>query len=286
MHNVNVTAFESTVQFSQAAPLAVIAGPCAIESRDMALTTAEALTKICTELNMGLVYKSSFDKANRTSVTGKRGVGMEEGLRILQEVRKTFKVPVITDIHDATQAAPVGEVVDILQIPAFLCRQTDLLLAAAATGKAVNVKKGQFLSPWDMQNVADKLASTGNKNILLTERGTSFGYNNLVVDMRGLAVMAQTGYPVIMDATHSVQMPGGQGSSSGGKREFVEPLARAAVAVGVAGVFIETHPNPAEAFSDGPNQIPLNKMSSLLRTLKTLDEVSKGLDYQKLPSVA
>ena len=283
MHPVVVGDREvAQVTFANDKPFSIICGPCAIEGRDMAIQSALRIRDICDRVGVGLVFKSSYDKANRTSVGGKRGIGMQEGLDILAQIRQELKVPVLTDIHSADQAAPVAEVVDVLQIPAFLCRQTDLLLAAAATGKVVNVKKGQFLAPDDMQNVATKLASTNNTRIMLTERGASFGYNNLVSDMRSLRIMARTGYPVIFDATHSVQMPGGNGTSSGGKREFVEPLARAAVAVGVAGVFIESHPNPAEAISDGPNQVPLDKLEGLLKTLKRMDDLAKELAYQDI----
>lgn len=257
-------------------PFVLIAGPCAMESREHALEMAEALTGMCGDLGIGFIYKSSFDKANRTSVNSGRGVGMKKGLPILAEVRETFGCSVLTDVHESQQCAPVGEYVDILQIPAFLCRQTDLLLAAAATGKSVNVKKGQFLAPWEMANVAEKVASSGNENILLTDRGTSFGYNMLVSDMRGLPTMAKTGYPVIFDATHSVQQPGGQGGTSGGQREFVPVLARAAISLGIAGVFIETHQDPMSAPSDGPNMVPLAEMRSLLETLKAFDTLAKA----------
>ena len=276
----------SQINISANLPFALICGPCAIESRDLAMETAEKITEMTQRLGIPFIYKSSFDKANRTSVSGKRGVGLDEGLKILQEVRDTFKVPVLTDAHDAHQMPAVGEVVDVIQIPAFLCRQTDVLVAAAKTGKVVNVKKGQFLAPTDMGNVAEKVAESGNDKVLLTERGTSFGYNTLVTDFRGLRIMADTGYPVIFDATHSVQMPGGNGKSSGGKREFVEPLARAAVAVGVAGLFIESHPTPEVAFSDGPNMVPMDKLEGLLSTLKQLDDITKGMGYQNIPSAA
>jgi 2-dehydro-3-deoxyphosphooctonate aldolase (KDO 8-P synthase) len=258
-------------------PIALIAGPCVIEGRSHALETSHALVEMAARLRLKLVYKSSFDKANRTSLAGARGPGMREGLAILAEIRETHGCPVLTDVHTPEQCAPVAEAVDILQIPAFLCRQTDLLIAAAKTGRAVNVKKGQFLAPWDMINVADKLVRSGNSNILLCERGTSFGYNTLISDMRSLSILASTGFPTIFDATHSVQQPGGQGVRSGGQREFVEVLARAAVAIGVAGVFIETHENPDEAPSDGPNMVPLRAMPRLLQTLTTIDELSKRL---------
>lgn len=263
------------VEISNTRPLTVIAGPCQLESRDHAFMIAEAMATTCAELGASYVFKASFDKANRTSLGGIRGLGMDAGLRILDDVRQQFGCPVLTDIHSADQCVPVAEAVDILQIPAFLCRQTDLLLAAGQTGAVINIKKGQFLAPWDMPNVAAKVASTGNANILLTERGASFGYNTLVADMRSLPIMAQTGYPVIMDATHSVQQPGGQGGSSGGQREFAPVMARAAVAIGVAGVFIETHEAPDTAPSDGPNMIPLDQMPGVLATLMALDAIAK-----------
>ena len=256
-------------------PLAFISGPCQIESRAHALETAHALREMAEAAGVPLVYKSSFDKANRTSLDAARGIGLSEGLAILAEVREATGLPVLTDVHAAEQCAPAAEAVDCLQIPAFLCRQTDLLLAAGAAGKPVNVKKGQFLAPWDMRNVAAKVASAGNNGVLLTERGASFGYNTLVSDMRSLPIMAETGYPVVFDATHSVQQPGGQGSSSGGQREYAPVLARAAVAVGVAAVFIETHPDPDRAPSDGPNMIPLRDMPALLSRLKALDALGK-----------
>ena len=263
------------VVFGNTLPFVLIAGPCQIESRAHALEVAQALDEICRGLDVPLVYKSSFDKANRTSATAARGIGMAEGLKILAEVRETLGIPVLTDVHLPEQCAPTAEAVDVLQIPAFLCRQTDLLLAAGHTGRTINVKKGQFLAPWDMVNVAAKIASTGNENILLCERGTSFGYNTLVTDFRGLPVMAATGYPVVFDATHSVQQPGGQGTSSGGQREFAPVLARAALAVGVAAVFIESHSDPDHAPSDGPNMIPLKDMPALLKRLKAFDELAK-----------
>ena len=264
------------VRFGNALPIAVIAGPCQLESRSHALEVAAALKEIADRLGIGLVYKTSFDKANRTSASAQRGLGLEKSLPIFAEIRETFGLPVLTDVHDAHQCAAVAEAVDILQIPAFLCRQTDLLLAAAATGRVVNVKKGQFLAPWDMDNVVAKLVGAGNPNVLLTDRGTSFGYNTLVSDFRGLPIMARTGAPVIFDATHSVQQPGGQGSSSGGQREFVPVLSRAAVAVGVAGLFIETHPDPDHAPSDGPNMVPLREFEPLMRALMALDALSKA----------
>ncbi len=257
-------------------PFALIAGPCQIESREHAIEVAGALVAMTRELGIPLIYKSSFDKANRTSVGAARGVGMAAGLDILAELRARFGIPVLTDVHDAGQCAPVAAAVDILQIPAFLCRQTDLLLAAGETGAAINVKKGQFLAPWDMAPVAAKIASTGNRRILLTERGASFGYNMLVSDFRALPIMAETGYPVVFDATHSVQLPGGAGTASGGERRFAPVLARAALAVGVAALFIETHPDPDRAPSDGPNMIPLAAMPALLARLKAFDDLAKS----------
>jgi len=263
------------VKFGNALPVALIAGPCQMESRDHAFMMAGKLKEICGRLGIGLVYKSSFDKANRTSLAGRRGLGLEKALPVFADIRKDLDLPVLTDVHEIHQCAELAPVVDVLQIPAFLCRQTDLLVAAAATGKVVNVKKGQFLAPWDMKNVAAKIADSGNADILLTERGVSFGYNTLVSDMRGLPVMAETGCPVIFDATHSVQQPGGQGTSSGGDRRMVPVLARAAVAVGVAGVFIETHQDPDNAPSDGPNMVPLDQLEKLLQTLMALDRIAK-----------
>ena len=257
-------------------PLTVIAGPCQLETLDHALMIAEVMAKACADAGAGYVFKASYDKANRTSLKGKRGLGMEEGLRMLEEVRARIGAPVLTDIHDIEQARAAGAVVDVIQIPAFLSRQTDLLLAAGETGAVVNIKKGQFLAPWDMPNVADKVASTGNDKILLTERGASFGYNTLVTDMRSLPIMARTGYPIIMDATHSVQQPGGQGGSSGGQREFAPVMARAAVALGVAGVFIETHQDPDNAPSDGPNMIYLDQMPALVASLMRFDALAKS----------
>jgi len=257
-------------------PLVLISGPCQIESRDHAIEVAGALVEMCRAAGIGLIFKSSYDKANRTSAAAARGIGMDKGLAILAEVRARFGCPVLTDVHAPEHCAPAAQAVDVLQIPAFLCRQTDLLLAAGETGAAVNVKKGQFLAPWDMVNVAAKIASTGNQRILLCERGTSFGYNTLVSDLRGLPVMARTGYPVVFDATHSVQQPGGQGTSSGGQREFAPVLARAAVAVGVAAVFIEAHPDPDAAPSDGPNMIPLREMPALIARLMAFDALAKA----------
>jgi len=264
------------VTFGNDLPFVLIGGPCQIESRDHALDVAEELAGICRDLAIPLVYKSSFDKANRTSGSAQRGIGLSAGLAILAEVREKFGVPVLTDVHDAAQCKTVAEAVDIIQIPAFLCRQTDLLIAAGETGAAVNVKKGQFLAPWDMKNVAAKIASTGNERILLTDRGTSFGYNTLVTDFRGLPEMARTGYPVVFDATHSVQQPGGQGASSGGQREYAPILARAALAVGCASIFMETHPDPDHAPSDGPNMIPLAEMPAVLARLKAFDTLAKA----------
>jgi len=266
-----------TVQFGNALPLAVIAGPCQLESRAHALETASALKEIAARLKIGLVYKTSFDKANRTSSSAARGMGLEKALPIFAEIRSSLGLPVLTDVHEIEQCARVAEAVDVLQIPAFLCRQTDLLLAAAATGKVVNVKKGQFLAPWDMANVVAKITGGGNANVLVTERGASFGYNTLVSDMRALPILARTtGAPVIFDATHSVQQPGGKGTSSGGEREFVPVLARAAVAVGVAGVFIETHPDPDNAPSDGPNMVPLKDFEALVKNLMAFDALAKS----------
>ena len=265
------------VRFGNALPLALIAGPCALESRAHAFEMATALKEIAARVGIGLVYKTSFDKANRTSASSARGIGLEQALPIFSEIRDKLKVPVLTDVHDAEQCARVASVVDILQIPAFLCRQTDLLQAAAKTGKTINVKKGQFLAPWDMRNVVEKLTGAGNRNVLVTERGVSFGYNTLVSDMRALPILKQTTQaPVIFDATHSVQQPGGKGTSSGGEREFVPVLARAATAVGVAGIFIETHQDPDKAPSDGPNMLPVKEMEPLLRKLVEFDRLSKG----------
>ncbi|HEY4982278.1 MAG TPA: 3-deoxy-8-phosphooctulonate synthase [Pseudolabrys sp.] len=272
----NATVAIGAVRFGNALPLALIAGPCQLESRAHALEMASALKEIAARVGIGLVYKTSFDKANRTSATAKRGIGLDAALPIFAEIRDTLKLPVLTDVHDAAQCARVAQAVDVLQIPAFLCRQTDLLIAAAKTGRAVNVKKGQFLAPWDMQNVVAKITAAGNRNVLVTERGVSFGYNTLVSDMRALPILKRTTQaPVIFDATHSVQQPGGQGTSSGGEREFVPVLARAAVAVGVAGVFIETHQDPDKAPSDGPNMMPLKEMEPLLRMLVEFDRLAK-----------
>lgn len=257
-------------------PFALISGPCQMESLDHARKVAGALSETCAKLEIPFIFKASYDKANRSSLSGQRGLGMDKGLEVLARIRQEFGCPVLTDVHEPGHCAPAAEVCDVLQIPAFLCRQTDLLLAAGVTGRVINIKKGQFLAPWDMGNVAAKVASTGNDRIMLCERGTSFGYNTLVSDFRGLPVMAGFGYPVIFDATHSVQQPGGQGTSSGGQREFVGPLARAALAVGCAGLFIETHENPDHAPSDGPNMVPLDQMAGLLAGLKRLDDLTKG----------
>jgi 2-dehydro-3-deoxyphosphooctonate aldolase (KDO 8-P synthase) len=263
------------VKFGNGLPLAVIAGPCALESRAHAFEMAAALKEIAAGLGIGLVYKTSFDKANRTSASSARGLGLDKALTIFADLRRELGIPVLTDVHEPDQCAPVAEAVDVLQIPAFLCRQTDLLVAAAKTGRAINVKKGQFLAPWDMANVVAKITAAGNPNVLVTERGVSFGYNTLISDMRALPILAKIGAPVIFDATHSVQQPGGQGTSSGGERAFVPVLARAATAVGVAGVFIETHQDPDRAPSDGPNMIPLKDLASLLERLMQFDALAK-----------
>lgn len=269
--SVGNVVFDNTKHFS------LIAGPCQMESRDHALEMATALKEICSDLGIGLIFKTSFDKANRTSLKSGRGVGLKNGLPVFAEIKESLGLPVLTDVHTAEQCAPVAEVVDVLQIPAFLCRQTDLLLAAGATGKPVNVKKGQFLAPWEMKNVLAKLVDSGSLDVLLTERGASFGYNTLVSDMRSLPIMAETGAPVIFDATHSVAQPGGQGTSSGGQREFVPVLSRAAVAVGVAGLFMETHQDPDNAPSDGPNMIHLSEIKPLLSQLQKIDRISKSI---------
>jgi 2-dehydro-3-deoxyphosphooctonate aldolase (KDO 8-P synthase) len=265
-----------SLSVSNDAPLTVIAGPCQLEDADHALMIAARMQEICAQAGAQFIFKASYDKANRTSVAGRRGLGLDEGLRVLQLVKDRLNVPVLTDVHNEGQCAPAAEVCDVLQIPAFLCRQTDLLLAAGNTGAAINVKKGQFLAPWDMPNVIDKIESTGNTRILLTERGTSFGYNTLVADMRALPQMAATGYPVVMDATHSVQQPGGKGGSSGGQREFAPVMARAAVSLGIAAVFIETHEDPDNAPSDGPNMIPLDRMEALVNSLMAFDRLAKA----------
>lgn len=269
------TQVTDTLAIGDGCPLTLLSGPCVIESEDFTLKMATSIARICEKLGISYVFKSSFDKANRTSVSSFRGHPMEEGLRILQRVKDEVGVPIVTDIHESHQAAPVAEVADILQIPAFLCRQTDLLMAAAATGRTINVKKGQFLAPWDMKNVVSKLESGGAKNILLTERGTSFGYNALVVDFRSLPQMRSFGYPIVFDATHSVQMPGGQGSSSGGQREYAPHLARAAAAIGIDALFMEVHENPDQAPSDGPNMIPLHQLEDVLRPILEVHNVLK-----------
>ena len=272
----NRTVKVGPVNFGNHLPLALIAGPCQMEGRDHAMMMAGELKAICNRLGIGLVYKSSFDKANRTSLSGKRGLGLEKSLAVFAKIKKELGLPVLTDVHDIGQCAEVATVVDVLQIPAFLCRQTDLLVAAAKTGKVVNVKKGQFLAPWDMKNVAEKITGSGNPNVLLTERGASFGYNTLVSDMRSLPIMAETGAPVIFDATHSVQQPGGQGTSTGGDRRMVPVLSRAAVAVGIAGLFVETHQDPDNAPSDGPNMVPLDQMENLIGKLMQIDRIAKA----------
>jgi 2-dehydro-3-deoxyphosphooctonate aldolase (KDO 8-P synthase) len=272
----NAVVAVGNAKFGNALPLALIAGPCVLESRTHAFDMAAALKEIAAKLNLGFVYKTSFDKANRTSATSVRGLGLDQALSIFAELRDKLGVPVLTDVHEPEQCARVAEVADVLQIPAFLCRQTDLLVAAAKTGRTVNVKKGQFLAPWDMANVVEKITGAGNANVLVTERGVSFGYNTLVSDMRALPVLARIGAPVIFDATHSVQQPGGQGTSSGGERAYVPVLARAAVAVGVAGVFIETHQDPDKAPSDGPNMIPLKDLAPLLERLLQFDRLAKS----------
>jgi 2-dehydro-3-deoxyphosphooctonate aldolase (KDO 8-P synthase) len=264
-----------SIKIGAGRPLVLIAGPCVIESEEATLRHAERLLTICNGLSMPLIFKASYDKANRTSIGAFRGPGLKEGLRILAKVKESLGLPVLSDIHSIEQIAPAAEVLDVLQIPAFLCRQTDLLVAAARSGRVINVKKGQFLAPWDMKNVAGKLAASGNENIILTERGVSFGYNNLVVDMRSFPVMRASGYPVVFDATHSVQLPGGQGESSGGQREFVEYLSRAAVATGIDGIFMEVHEDPDKALCDGPNSIPLGELALLLRKLRAIDAVVK-----------
>lgn len=256
--------------------LCIIAGPCVIESEDLVFSTAQKLKEICQRTGLPFIFKSSYDKANRTSISSFRGPGLEKGLEILSAVKKKLDIPLISDIHSIEQIQPASEVLDVLQIPAFLCRQTDLILAASKTGKPVNIKKGQFIAPWDMRNVIDKFVSTGNNNIIITERGTSFGYNNLIVDFRGISIMRSFGYPVIFDVTHSLQLPGGKGSCSGGQREFAGPLARAAVAVGVDGLFIEVHPEPEKALCDGPNMIRLEEMEGLLNELKAIDNLLKS----------
>jgi 2-dehydro-3-deoxyphosphooctonate aldolase (KDO 8-P synthase) len=281
-HHVTIGTGPQAVTFGNDLPFTLIAGPCALESRAHALEMAEALKAITDRLNLAFVFKSSFDKANRTALSGPRGIGFAQALPIFAEIKERFGLTVITDVHECEQCAVAASVVDILQVPAFLCRQTDLLVAAGKTGRPINVKKGQFLAPWDMENVVAKITGTGNANVLVTERGASFGYNTLVSDMRALPILAQTtGAPVIFDATHSVQQPGGRGTASGGEREFVPVLARAAVAVGVAGVFIETHDRPEQALSDGPNMVPLREMPQLLAELIAYDKLSKGFSSQR-----
>jgi len=265
------------VEIGNHLPLTLIAGPCQLESRAHALEMAGALKEIAARVGVGLIYKTSYDKANRTSASAQRGLGMDKSLPIFAEIRESLGIPVLTDVHEREHCAQIAQAVDVLQIPAFLCRQTDLLLAAAATGRTINVKKGQFLAPWDMKNVVAKIAGAGNPNVLATERGVSFGYNTLVSDMRALPVLAEIGCPVVFDATHSVQQPGGQGTASGGERRFVPVLAKAAVAIGVAAVFMETHQDPDNAPSDGPNMVPLNEMEALLKTLVAYDRLAKGL---------
>ena len=274
MKNISVKC--GKLNISNSNPFTLIAGPCQLENEKHALDVATELKKVTEKLGIGLIYKTSFDKANRTSLKGKRGAGLEKSLPVFDKIRKEIGIPVLTDIHTIEQCSSVSKHVDVLQIPAFLCRQTDLLIAAAKTGKIINVKKGQFLAPWDMVNVTKKIEDSGNKNILVTERGASFGYNTLVSDMRSIPIMAKNGYPVVFDATHSVQQPGGMGDKSGGQREFVEYLARAAVAVGVAAIFMETHPDPDNAPSDGPNMVPLSNMPDLLKQLVEIDKLIKN----------
>lgn len=274
---LNSTVTIGNVLFGNHLPFSLIAGPCQMESRDHAMMMATSLKDICNRLGIGLIYKSSFDKANRTSLKGTRGLGLEKSLAVFAEIKATLGLAVLTDVHDAAQCAVLAPVIDVLQIPAFLCRQTDLLIAAAKTNRVVNIKKGQFLAPWDMKNVAAKVSESGNPNVMLTERGASFGYNTLVSDMRSLPIMAETGAPVIFDATHSVQQPGGQGTSSGGDRRMVPVLSRAAIAVGVAGVFIETHEDPDSAPSDGPNMVPIDQLEALLTQLQKLDRITKSV---------
>jgi 2-dehydro-3-deoxyphosphooctonate aldolase (KDO 8-P synthase) len=275
MKNIKVNC--GNIEISNNNKICIIAGPCQLETEQHAMDIAGKIKEITSKFNMGFIYKTSFDKANRTSLKGQRGAGLEQSLPIFDKIKKELNVPILTDIHNTEQCSVVAPHADVLQIPAFLCRQTDLLIAAAKTGKIINVKKGQFLAPWDMVNVTKKIADSGNNNILVTERGASFGYNTLVSDMRSLPIMAKNGYPVVFDATHSVQQPGGMGDKSGGQREFVEYLARAAIAVGVAAIFIETHPDPDNAPSDGPNMVPLSKMPSLLKQLTEIDKLIKNV---------
>ena len=276
MHDNQKDFSVGSIMFGNALPFVLISGPCQIETREHAFFMAASLSRIAGEAGIPFVFKASYDKANRTSLKGTRGIGIDEGLRILADIRDEFGCPVLTDIHDIPQAQAAGEAVDILQIPAFLSRQTDLLVAAAATGRAINIKKGQFLAPWDMANVAAKVSGSGNERIMLCERGASFGYNTLVTDFRSLPIMAETGYPVVFDATHSVQQPGGQGTSSGGDRRFAPPLAKAAAAVGIAALFVEAHDAPDTAPSDGPNMLPLEWMPAFLRDMKRIDDITKG----------
>jgi 2-dehydro-3-deoxyphosphooctonate aldolase (KDO 8-P synthase) len=271
-HNVTI----GSLKVSNSLPFTLIAGPCVLESRAHAFEMSHALVELTNKLGIGLIYKTSFDKANRTSLQGARGMGLEEALPIFADIREKWGCPVLTDVHEPSQCAPVAEVVDVLQIPAFLCRQTDLLIAAGKTGKAINIKKGQFLAPWDMKNVVKKVEETGNRNLMVCERGVSFGYNTLVSDMRSLPILAQLGYPVVFDATHSVQQPGGQGTATGGQREFVPVLARAAISLGIAAVFMETHQDPDKAPSDGPNMVKLKDMPHLLETLMAFDHLAKS----------
>jgi 2-dehydro-3-deoxyphosphooctonate aldolase (KDO 8-P synthase) len=270
-----------SVRLGGNSPLALIAGPCVIESEEHAMRMAESIAKIAGDLHVPYIYKASYDKANRTSINSYRGPGIGEGLRVLRKIKEQFKLPILSDVHDVAQIVPAAEVCDVLQIPAFLSRQTDLLIAAGKSNRVVNLKKGQFLSPWEMSNAVEKVASTGNRNIFLTERGTSFGYQNLIVDMRTFPIMRKLGYPVIFDVTHSVQLPGGEGKSSGGQPEFIEPLARAGVAVGVDGIFLEVHDNPSAALSDGTNALPLDKLHALLTRLKELSNLARVWDAQR-----
>jgi 2-dehydro-3-deoxyphosphooctonate aldolase (KDO 8-P synthase) len=263
------------IRIGKGNPLVLIAGPCVIENEEITLTTAKKLKEICDRLGISLIFKSSYDKGNRTSGSSFRGLGIDQGLKILSDVKKKFSIPVISDIHSVEEVRPASEVLDALQIPAFLCRQTDLILSSSQTGKPVNVKKGQFLAPWDVKNIIEKFTSTGNQNLLITERGTSFGYNNLIVDFRGFPIIRSFGYPILFDVTHSLQLPGGQGSSSGGQREFAPPLARAAVAMGVDGLFIEVHPDPTQALSDASTMIPLQEIEGLLQQTKTIHDMMR-----------
>ena len=264
-------------EISNEKPVSLIAGPCQLESESHAIDMAGKIKEIAAKQNVNFIYKTSFDKANRTSITGERGLGLDNSLKIFDKIKKDLDIPVLTDVHNSEQCSIIAQVVDVIQIPAFLCRQTDLLVAAAKTNKIINVKKGQFLAPWDMENVTNKISSAGNENILITERGASFGYNTLVSDMRSLPIMSKSGYPIVFDATHSVQQPGGKGTKSGGQREFIEPLSKAAVAVGIAAIFIETHQDPDNAPSDGPNMLPINELEKLIIKIKAIDKISKNL---------